>query len=99
MESFLVNPIVVHMEWEELKNHQFLQPPPLVRVFLNEATIDSELLAALKQATDRLLLSALEGYEDSGTTQKEDVKKTSAKTLPSTLINTVCKDVLYAFLL
>ena len=29
--------------------------------------------------------AALEEYEDSGTTQKEDVKKTPAKTLPSTL--------------
>ena len=59
------------------------------------------LLAALEQfdyqATDRLLLAVLEEYEDSGTTQKEDVKKTPAKMLPSTLSNIVC--VLYPFLL
>ena len=36
------------------------------------------------QATNRLLIAALEEYEDSGTTQKEDVKKTPAKMLPST---------------
>ena len=46
------------------------------------------LLAAIEQfedqATNRLLIAALEEYEDSGTTQKEDVKKTSAKMLPST---------------
>ena len=59
----------------ELNNHQFLKP--LV------------LLAALKQfeyqATNRLLLAALEEYGDSGTTQKTDVKKTPATMLPSTL--------------
>ena len=37
------------------------------------------------QATNRLLIAALEEYEDSGTTQKEDAKKTPAKMLPSTL--------------
>ena len=56
--------------------------------FLNEATIDSVLLAAIEQfedqATNRLLIAALEEYEDPGTTQKEDVK-TPAKMLPSTL--------------
>ena len=56
--------------------------------FLNEATIDSVLLAAIEQfkdqATNRLLIAALEEYEDSGTTQKEDVKKTPAKMLLST---------------
>ena len=37
------------------------------------------------QATNRLLIAALEEYEDSGTTQiKGDVKKTPAKMLPST---------------
>ena len=45
--------------------------------FLNEATIDSVLLAAIEQfedqATNRLLTVALEEYEDSGKTQKEDV--------------------------
>ena len=36
------------------------------------------------QATNRLLIAALEEYEDSSTTQKEDVKKTPAKVLPLT---------------
>ena len=67
------NPIVIHMEWEELKNYQFPWQPSLVWWFLNEAMIDLVLLAALEQfedqATDRLLLSALEGCEDPGTTQ------------------------------
>ena len=57
--------------------------------FLNEATIDSVLLAAIEQfedqATNRLLIAVLEEYEDSGTTQKEDVEKTPAEMLPSTL--------------
>ena len=57
--------------------------------FLNEATIDSVLLAAIEhfedQTTTRLLIAALKEYEDSGTTQKEDVKKTPAKMLRSTL--------------
>ena len=70
--------------------------------FLNEATIDSVLLAAIEQfedqATNRLLIAGLEEYEDSGTTQKkEDVKKTPAKMLPSTLSKIVCKHVLYAY--
>ena len=60
-----------------------------MQTFLNEATIDLELLAALEQfedqAANRLLIAVLEECEDSGTTQKEDVKKTPAKTLPSTL--------------
>ena len=42
-------------------------------------TVESVLLAALEQfeyqATNRLLLATLEEYEDSGTTQKEDIKK------------------------
>ena len=46
------------------------------------------LLAAKEQFEDqtatRVLIAALEEYEDSGTTQKEDVKKTPAKMLPST---------------
>ena len=33
------------------------------------------------QATNRLLIAALEDCEDAGTTQKEDVKKTPAKML------------------
>ena len=56
---------------------------------LNEATIDSVLLAAIEQFEDqtstRLLITVLEEYEESGTTHKEDVKKTPAKMLPSTL--------------
>ena len=56
---------------------------------LNEATIDSVLLAVIEQfkdqATNRLLTAVLEEYEDSGTIQKEDVKKTPAKMLLSTL--------------
>ena len=66
---------------------------------LNEATTDLVLLAAIEQfkdqATNRLLITALEEYEDSGTTQKEDVKNTPAKMLPST--KHVC--VIYAFFL
>ena len=60
-----------------------------MRKFLNEVTIDLELLAALEQfedqAASRLLIAVLEECEDSGTTQKKDVKKTPAKMLPSTL--------------
>ena len=52
-------------------------------MFLNEATID--LVHAIEQfedqATNRLLIAV---SEDAGTTQKEDVKKTPAKMLPST---------------
>ena len=80
------NPHEVSGSWTN--NCQFLRPPPLVRTFLNEATIDLELLAALEQfedqAANRLPIAVLEEYEDSGTTQK-DVKKTPAKMLPSTL--------------
>ena len=50
------------------------------------------LLAALEAVqvpsstcTNRLLLAVLEELEDSGTTQKEDIKKTPAKMLPSIL--------------
>ena len=61
-----------------------------MRKFLNETTIDLQLLAALEQfedqAANRLLIAVLEEYEDSGKTQKkEDVKKTPAKMLSSTL--------------
>ena len=49
------------------------------------------LLAAIEpfedQATNRLLIAELEEYEDSGTAQKEAVKKTPAKMLLSTLSN------------
>ena len=54
---------------------------------LNEATVDSVLLAALEQFEDQAtnmlqLLSVSEECEDSGTTQKkENVKKTPAKML------------------
>ena len=42
-------------------------------------------IAALKQATNRLLLAVSEENEDSGKAQKKDVKKTLAKRLSSTL--------------
>ena len=52
---------------------------------MNEATIDSVLLASIgqfeDQATNRLLIAVLEESEDSDTTQKEDVKKTPVKML------------------
>ena len=55
---------------------------------MNEATTDTVLLAAIEQfedqTTTRVLIAALEEYEDSRTIQKEDVKKTPAKMLPST---------------
>ena len=63
---------------------------PLVWWVLNEATVDSTLLDVLEQfedqATDRLLLTTLEGCEDPPrhNTINED-KKTPAKMLPSTL--------------
>ena len=50
---------------------------------MNEATTDTVLLAAIEQFEDqtitRVLITALEECEDSGTTQKEDVKKTPAE--------------------
>ena len=52
---------------------------------MKPCTVDSVLLAALEQfeyqATNRPLLAALEKYEDSGTTQKEDVNKRPTKML------------------
>ena len=53
------------------------------------------LLAAIEQfedqTTTRVLIAALEEYEGSGTTQKEGVKKTPAKMLPSThCMCTIC---------
>ena len=53
------------------------------------------LLAAIEQFEDqtatRMLITALEEYEDLGTTRKEDVKKTPAKMLPSThCVCTIC---------
>ena len=65
-ESFPANPIVVHMKGEGPTNCQFLWPPPFSAEFLNEATIDSVLLAAIEQfedqATNRLLIAALKEY-------------------------------------
>ena len=64
-ESYSVNPIVVHMIGQELNNCQFLWLPPLVQKFMNEATIDLVLLAAIQQfedqATNRLLIATLHG--------------------------------------
>ena len=60
----------------ELNNHQFLKPLVLL----------AALIQFKYQATNRLLLAALEEYGDSGTTQKKDVKKTPATMLPSTLL-------------
>ena len=55
------------------KEKCFRSAPVLVWQVLNEATVDSALLDALEQfedqATYRLLLSALEGCEDPGTTR------------------------------
>ena len=63
-ESFSANPIVVHMKWEGAKKLPW--PPPFSAEFLNEATIDSVLLAAIEQfedqATNRLLIAALKEY-------------------------------------
>ena len=68
---------------------------------MNPSTVDSVLLATLEQfecqSINRLLLGPLEEYEDLGTTQKEDVKKTSAKCYHQLAVNTVY--VLYEFLL
>ena len=74
-----------------------------MRKFLNEATIDSVLLAAIEQfedqATNRLLIAALEEYEDSGTTQKRMLRRHhAAKMLLSTLLYCMCY-YNYAFLL
>ena len=61
---------------------------------MKPCNVDSVLQAALEQfeyqAINRLLLAALEEYDHSRTTQKEDVK-TPAKMLPSTL----CKHCMY----
>ena len=74
----------------ELNNHQFLWLPPLVWKFLNEATVDLVLLAALEQfeyqAANRLLLAMLEECEakhkrrhnTKGNTTQKDVRKTPA---------------------
>ena len=52
---------------------------------MKPCTVDSVLLEfEYTKLTNRLPLASLEEYEDSGTTQKEDVKKTPAKVLPST---------------
>ena len=69
----------------ELNNRQVLGLPTLVWKFFNEVTVNLVPLAALEQfeyqATNRLLLAVLEEYEDSGTVEKEDAKKTPAKML------------------
>ena len=59
---------------------------------MNEATADMVLLSAIEQFEDQTTTRVLmEEYEDSGTTQKEDVKKTPAKMLPSThCMCTIC---------
>ena len=59
---------------------------------MNEATTDMVLLSAIEQFEDQTTTRVLmEEYEDSGTTQKEDVKKTPAKMLPSThCMCTIC---------
>ena len=66
-----------------VNNYQFLRPPPLVWWVLNEATVDSAPLDALEQfedqATNRLLLSALEGCEDQGTTQQKRIRRHQPK--------------------
>ena len=70
-----------------MNNHQFLRLPPLVWKFLNEATIDSVLLAAMEQfkdqTTTRLIITVLEEYEDSGTSYiiHLDTKYLMVKTL------------------
>ena len=87
-ESVLVNPIVVHMKWAGAEQ----LPVSAAASFSVDVFEWSHhwlvLLAAIEQfedqATNRLPLAVLEEYEDSGTTQKEDVKKTPAKMLPST---------------
>ena len=72
-ERFLVNPIVVHMKWARAERLDVFE---WSHHWLGIEQFDD-------QATNRLLIAVLEEYEDSGTTQ-EDVKKTTAKMLPST---------------
>ena len=62
---------------------------------MNEVTTDTVLLAAIEQFEDqttiRVLVVVLEEYEDSDTIQKENVKTTPAKMLPSThCMCTIC---------
>ena len=59
----------------ELNNRQFLKPYLVVLAALMQFKF---------QATNKMLLAALEEYGDSGTAQKKDVKKTPAKMPPST---------------
>ena len=72
----------------ELNNHQLLWPPPLVQKFsMKPCTVDSVLLAALEQFEyTKLPMGSylLRWRKLRSTTQKEDVKKTPAKMLPST---------------
>ena len=91
-KSFSVNPIVVHIKWAGAE-----QPPATsfsVDV-LNEATIDSMLLAATEQfedqVTNRLLIAALEEYEDY---RRRMLRRHQPKCYLQ--LNIVC--VLYAFL-
>ena len=74
-ESFSVNPIVVHMKWAGAQRLDIFE---WSHYWLGAVEQFED------QATNRLLIVVLEEYEDSGTTQKEDVKKTPAKMLPST---------------
>ena len=88
-KSFLVNTIVVQMKRDVLSNCQFLQPPPLVQQFLNEATIDSVLLAALElfedQATDRVATTLCYWMNMKTEAQNKRRRISVKKTLPSTL--------------
>ena len=87
-ESFSVNAVVNHMKWERAEQLPVSVTTSFSVKFLNE-TVDLELLAALEQfedqAANRLLIAVLDEYDNSGATQKKDVKKTPAKMLPSTL--------------
>ena len=69
----------------ELNNRQFCGHLYSAEVW-NEAMHCYSVLLEFEytKLTNRLPLASLEEYEDSGTTQKEDVKKTPAKVLPST---------------
>ena len=53
----------------ELNNCQFLKP----------LVLPAALKQLVYQATNRLLLAALEEYGDSGTTQKKDVKEDTSQ--------------------
>ena len=86
----------------ELNNRQCLWLPPIVCKSLKEAqhcrlsAINCTRAVRIPSSTctNRMLLAALEEPEDSGTTQKEDVKKTTSQ---NATINIVCG--LYNFFL